>query len=428
MNVDFNTIFIGGGPAGTGPIISAMQEGKWPQLLDSGIALIDRGYTLGVGKLNEYKIRSDSYATSFIECVEDTNAKQYLQSAYKSLAYRRLEKNRFSNVPLSLVSRFQYFVGEAIKKAFATHPRSKLFLGFSVSSIIRLENGFYRLVVVNELGASQLLLCKNVVIATGGRSRLKVSDFSNTNTTPQVVNAEQFLNIRCLKMTLTNLGTNKPRVAILGSSHSAFSVAWYLLRAGVVDDLNPVNIYARHKAAMYFDSREKAIAAGYTEFNDKDICPLTQRVFRLGGLRGDAKALATEMYFNRTAALRFHLLEVDEEFLKSRELDKYDVLVNALGYRANLLPIYDESGEALTLAGEGKASYVDDDCRLLAADGTVIQNAFLIGLGTGYCISGEYGGEESFKGQTDGLWLYQNDVGKKVVRQVLGSLPEVDTL
>jgi hypothetical protein len=31
------------------------------------------------------------------------------------------------------------------------------------------------------------------------------------------------------------------------------------------------------------------------------------------------------------------------------------------------------------------------------------------------------GGEPSFDGQTNGLWLYQNDVGARVLDQVLAS-------
>lgn len=37
----------------------------------------------------------------------------------------------------------------------------------------------------------------------------------------------------------------------------------------------------------------------------------------------------------------------------------------------------------------------------------------------GYRLPPEMGGEPGFSGQTNGLWLYQNDVGERVVRQLL---------
>ena len=43
-----------------------------------------------------------------------------------------------------------------------------------------------------------------------------------------------------------------------------------------------------------------------------------------------------------------------------------------------------------------------------------------IGLAAGFVPWGRLGGEASFRGQANGLWLWQNDVGQMIVDQVLG--------
>ncbi len=45
--------------------------------------------------------------------------------------------------------------------------------------------------------------------------------------------------------------------------------------------------------------------------------------------------------------------------------------------------------------------------------------AYGIGLSAGFVPWGRLGGEASFRGQANGLWLWQNDVGQMIVDQVL---------
>jgi predicted oxidoreductase len=63
---------------------------------------------------------------------------------------------------------------------------------------------------------------------------------------------------------------------------------------------------------------------------------------------------------------------------------------------------------------------VDKHCRVLDARGQPIPGAFGIGLAAGFVPWGRLGGEPSFRGQANGLWLWQNDVGQMIVDQVLG--------
>jgi hypothetical protein len=44
---------------------------------------------------------------------------------------------------------------------------------------------------------------------------------------------------------------------------------------------------------------------------------------------------------------------------------------------------------------------------------------FGIGLASGHVPDGRLGGEASFSGKANGLWLWQNDIGQMIVDQLL---------
>jgi hypothetical protein len=53
--------------------------------------------------------------------------------------------------------------------------------------------------------------------------------------------------------------------------------------------------------------------------------------------------------------------------------------------------------------------------------GNPISGLFGIGLAAGFVPRGKLGGEPSFVGQANGLWLWQNDIGSIIVDAVLPS-------
>jgi hypothetical protein len=54
---------------------------------------------------------------------------------------------------------------------------------------------------------------------------------------------------------------------------------------------------------------------------------------------------------------------------------------------------------------------------------------FAIGLAAGFVPHGKLGGEPSFRGQANGLWLWQSDVGGMIVDAIFSSkLGEDDSL
>ena len=106
-------------------------------------------------------------------------------------------------------------------------------------------------------------------------------------------------------------------------------------------------------------------------------------------------------------------------------LDHADVVIAALGYRPRALPVFDEAGEQVVLQSETgpQARLVDNYCRVMDASGKALPHLFAIGLAAGFVPYGKLGGEKSFRGQANGLWLWQNDVGALIADAILSPNP-----
>ncbi|HEY0316643.1 MAG TPA: aminotransferase DegT, partial [Sphingomonas sp.] len=95
----------------------------------------------------------------------------------------------------------------------------------------------------------------------------------------------------------------------------------------------------------------------------------------------------------------------------------------AFGYQPHALPLIDMRGRAIRLRCEGpvRGRMVDDLCRVVDTDACAVPGVYGIGLAAGFVPHGKLGGEASFRGQANGLWLWQNDVGQLIVEQILAS-------
>ena len=124
----------------------------------------------------------------------------------------------------------------------------------------------------------------------------------------------------------------------------------------------------------------------------------------------------------RPAEPRLQLHRLGENDAQSLALlDDADLVIAALGYRPRALPVLDAAGRAVRLHSEtsSQAPLVDGECRVLDAHGEPLPDLFAIGLAAGFVPRGKLGGERSFRGQANGLWLWQSDVGGMIVDAIL---------
>jgi hypothetical protein len=98
-------------------------------------------------------------------------------------------------------------------------------------------------------------------------------------------------------------------------------------------------------------------------------------------------------------------------------LRRATAVVAATGYRPRL-PRMVAGGVPVPLLASTGGPSVDGECRVLTARGKPFDRVLSLGLASGFVPSGEMGGEPSFRGHTNGVWLYQHHIGRRVHRGV----------
>lgn len=117
----YKTVIVGAGPAGTGPLVFAARTNKLKKLLDSGVAILDKGSQMVCGSIGKYIVNSDTYTTVFLECLDGQKEGGVLESVVDLDVTRLLEKYRDTNAPLGLVGEFLTEVGNALQTVIAQH-------------------------------------------------------------------------------------------------------------------------------------------------------------------------------------------------------------------------------------------------------------------------------------------------------------------
>jgi hypothetical protein len=214
-------------------------------------------------------------------------------------------------------------------------------------------------------------------------------------------------------------GTRAPRIAVIGGSTSALTAIAALLKAGLPLGAGSVTLLHRRPLRPFYPSVEAAHAEGFTDFGPADICPVSGFVYRLAGFRLEARDLVLRMLGIDGRVpdprVRLHRIAGEEDAAAQGVLRAADLVVAATGYRPRALPF-----EGIALAADAGGAMVDRHCRLLDAEGVALPDAYGIGLAAGFVPWGKLGGEASFRGQANGLWLWQNDVGRMIADQLLG--------
>jgi hypothetical protein len=212
---------------------------------------------------------------------------------------------------------------------------------------------------------------------------------------------------------------------VVGGSTSALATVALLLRSrpGIAFGAGGVTLLHRRPLRPFYPSVESAQAQGFTDFGPEDVCPVSGFVYRLAGFRLEARELVLRMLGidGRAPDPRVTPRQIGDDDAGARDLiTGADVVIGALGYRPHALPVSDGTGTPIELAAEAGAAMVDRHCRVMDAQGSPLPGLFGIGLAAGFVPWGAMGGEPSFRGQANGLWQWQNDVGMMIVEQVLG--------
>lgn len=420
-----DTLVIGGGPAGTALLTAAAKAGRLPELA-RGLAIVERGPALGSGALGGYAITSDSSADTFLTAIADHPDAQIAALADHPSAHRVAAHRGALGVPLTEVGGLLDTLGDRLARAVTDHGGTVL-TGHEALSARRGADGRWhvRLRRLSD-GSEREHVARALVIATGGHQPLDRLAAKRVAGMPlgdlaagRLIQSDAVLKIGGMAMVADLLAhTRAPRIAVVGGSTSALTTVAALLKAGLPLGAGAVALLHRRPLRPFYPSAAAARAEGFTDFTEADVCPVSGFVYRLAGFRLEARDLVLRLLQvdGRVPDPRVavHRIAGDGDEAARDIVRGADLVVAALGYRPHALPI-----EGINLAAEGGGAMVDRECRVLDAAGAVVPDLYGIGLAAGFVPWGRLGGEASFRGQANGLWLWQNDVGRMILEQVL---------
>jgi dTDP-4-amino-4,6-dideoxygalactose transaminase len=431
-------VIIGGGPAGLAPLLAAHRSGRLAELLEQGVTVVEQSAAVGEGSIGHWSINSDSTGFTFADCLAGPPGGELAPLRSHPLTKEFLEAGD-GTVPLRRAGEFLALVGQAMNEVIAARPNSRVLKRCQALSTRRTAGGWLTRVKDADSGQERTIHSRNVVLATGASQpaeRLRAEIVAGANLVERwgekLLQSSDVLTVSgfaAISARLAALGRS-PRVVIIGGSTSAAAVAYALLNRmpGVPFGPNAVTIAHRRPLRIFYPSVDAALADGYTEFGPDDICPVSGRVFRLAGFRLDSRELIMRArgIGGRPPEPRLQLHRLGIHDAASRSLlDNADLVIAALGYRPRALPVFDQADHLVPLLAQTspQAPLVDGSCRVLDALSNPLPGLFAIGLAAGFVPHGKLGGEPSFRGQANGLWLWQSDVGGLIVDAILDSSP-----
>ena len=421
-----SSVIIGGGPGGLGPILWAAQRGLLPTWLDRGVAVVERQAHLG-GTLGRFGIKSDSLGGSYLECLEAAGLPPELKPLRDEPLAHEMAQYRDSFPPLVLVDDYMRRIGTALAAMLA--ERSALHLSTEARAIHLRRDGSVEVGITGPDGRESVLAACSAVVAMGGRQRWMHGELK-----PGLALANcQMRHVMPSDRALSTAGLNEADqilaeagrrpILILGGSHSAYSVAGAFLELPGAERLakGQIVILQRREPRIFYPDQQAALDDLY-DVAPGDVCPRTQRVNRMGGLRGFGREMWRQIAERPRTTPEPRVVTMDMQRLSTAGLvamiAEAALVVPSFGYRSVMLPVFDAGGARLALNAELGGVAVGEQSRLLLSDGTSVPNLFGIGLGTGYKLPSSMGGEPNFDGQANSLWLYHNDIGAIIYRAI----------
>ncbi len=433
MDRDLATVVIGGGPAGTAMLTAASKQNKLVPLVEAGFAIVERRARMGAGELGHYAIRSDTTAETFLSAVKNNPHPELAALEHHPAGQLMQRYVAELGAPLTDTAPLLSVTADRLKGIVASHGGAVL-TGHDANRVQRTIDGRWRTTVTDASGAARELVSRNVVVATGGYQTDEQVAGTRVAGVPlgklagrRLMRSDTLLRLGGVEQVHERLrGRASPRVAIVGASTSAIAATVLLLKnqPGFAFGAGAVTILHRQPLKPFYPTIAAAHAEGFHDFDENDVCPVSGFVLRLGGLRLESRELVLRMLAlggrSPDPRVASHRIGGDDDAEARAIIAHADLVVGALGYRPRAVPLLDVDGSTLALAHHQGRPMVDRHCRILDAHDRPVPGAYGIGLSAGFVPWGRLGGEASFRGQANGLWLWQNDVGQMIVDQLLG--------
>ena len=433
----YGVVFCGAGPATTGILVCASEQGRIDTLLGRGTCIIEQSSVIGPGAIGHYPISANTRGATFLTWLDNAEPRQAFEAARNAGPTHALA--RFATVypRLPLVGEHLASLGGAVRARVESVPGCSVVTEHSVREVTLLDSGGAAITFEPVHGGARVTVtADHAVIAMGARPRGDLGQLAllpGLDLQPhehKLCHANDLLDERVgLPPRLRRAIARTRKVVVVGGSHSAWSAAWVLIHdRGLRDDRGrPPRVTVLHRSHLrfFFRSVARARAAGYAFDETSDVCPRTGLVNRHGGLRADAHGLAWAATHDGRAAGPVRAISlIDEEGARAtaaEALDRAGAVIAAVGYEANLPAITWPDRRPIRLATTESGLQVTEQARLVSAEGTELPQLLAFGLGAGQKATGMLAGEPSYTGRLDAVRLYQNEVGGIVLDSLLGS-------
>lgn len=424
MNIDYDLAVCGAGPAGVGFLLAAYNKGLLDKLIHDGLIIIDKASVIGGGDLGKYSMTANTTASTFIEIVNDSDHNNIFKNIKKnSSTFKEMNSNKEKTISLYLVSQFLEEITSELLK-YITQKGGKVLKEEEIISCQILDGGY--------LLTSKNIKNKKVINISAKKLMINFGATQNKSTSISILRKSNYLsgyNLEASKILTTNdiIATPNDEIeihetmSIVGASHSAFSAIEIISRNKKCENINliyypPIKIQYPTVTAANDDN--------YIFDLELDVCPITKGVNRYGGLRFAARDIAlsimkTGKIFDNE--VKINLIEINEENTKKIHqcFDESHKIVTCFGYEPNLPTFLNKNGKEFNLKMRALGVFVDPNGRVYMENGELLKGFYAFGIGSGLSRSKEIGGERSFQGRVDGVWLYQNDIGERVLNDVL---------
>ena len=402
MNTISHCQLIGTGTAGLCFVIARVNKVKQAQgpkklkyqaLLDSLIAI--EGNHQSGGVLDSYQINANTDADEIVSCLLDETPFSDLRDYY-------LQQPE-AHQPLITLPKVGKLMLKPITNIITSLLGDNLLLDTKVTHVEISKNECKSYGSNNQL----LVRSRKMVLCCGGREDLLKELLPWQQKT---VLTGPFLQTKDASL----LPHQQGNILIVGSSHSSFSAAWRLLNDPVL------SAYAKGRDIIMLQRNPLVKLRCTPKFAHQnqlpfdaidDVCPVSGLVYRNAGLRKDAKALYIQIKKGTEKRVR---LEPTAAISDAKHLlDDAALIVQCTGFRANLPKII-LNGVTQKVRQRSSFGELSD-----IKSGAAIPNLFGFGLGIQIIPEGDYRGENSFNGSSDGVLPYPNAVAPVIIDQLI---------
>lgn len=428
----------GAGPAGMGLLFNALKSGVMPELAKEGLIIVDASPAPGTGRLGDYRITANSVGDVFLDCLRDPALRDVFEPLEHSPAYWRIRRQAQSAPQLADVAELLAEASTLVLNFIVEHYGVKLWTRTTITEVVH-DNGEYQIWVESE-GRTRRIRCRALVLNLGGRQDPQhlldslADQGLAISPAARVQDADSLLRMNAVQLRdlFAPMLARRGRVSVVGGSHSAFSVLENLADALEFAGLTEVTLVHRSPIRLFYETAEAALAAGYVFNPARDVCPVSGRVNRSGGLRYRALDVGREALAHGNigkTGVKVQLLQTvdgpDGQLEIARQaLADSEIVVQCTGYQPLLPALNDANGLAISLMRVKGGVDSDPSGCPLDSSGRRMHGLHLFGLGAGLGVDPRLGSEPSFDGRIYGVWQFHNDASGAVIEAVVARLQQ----